>query len=139
MASALDPAVVYERGLRHPEALTAAERLVFLLMEFETLMNMEGWDDFFTSRWSHYYPEMKQGLGAAGDTDSLEVLQDYERHLQERNVALEPRAIDSFLAAQDDEYFKKCRDWREDYGELSEKRWSKVRDYLGKLGFELRA
>jgi hypothetical protein len=138
-ATVLNPAVVFPRGLRDPEGLTVAERLVFILMEFEALMDMEGWDHFFTSTWSRYYPELKRGLAAAGDLESLEVLEDYEQHLRERNVALEPGAIDAFIVAQSDDYFRECRDWRDDYSELSEQRWRKVREHLGTLGLELQA
>lgn len=138
-ATVLDPADIYERGLRDPEGLTSAERLVFILMELETLMDMEGWDHFFTSKSARYYPELKQGLVASGDTDSLEVLEDYERHLSERNVPFHPSAIEDFLGAQDEKYLNNCRDWREDYSRLSERRWRKLREYLGTLGFALQA
>lgn len=138
-ASVLDPTAVYKRGLRDPEGLTAAERLVFVLMEFETLMDMEGWDDFFTSKWLRYYPELKRGLAAADDTESLAVLDDYEQHLKERNVALEADAIGAFLVAQSEEYFRGCRDWRDEYSRLSDRRWRKVTDHLRTLGLELQA
>jgi hypothetical protein len=138
MPTQLNPDTIFERGLHAPQDLSSAQRLVFLLMHLEALMDMEGWDHFFTSRRSaHYYPELKQGLTSAGDLRSLEVLEDYERHLAERNVALDPHAIDTFLTAQDENYFKSCRDWREHYSQLSEERWDRVARYLRTLGFEL--
>jgi hypothetical protein len=129
----------YSRGQGEFASLTPDERLVFLLVQFETLMDMEGWDDFFTSKWSPYYSELKQGLVLAGDRDSLEVFEDYEEHLRTRGVSLDPEALDAFLTAQNNAYFESCRDWRDDYTDLATQRWSKVSEYLRAHGITLRA
>ena len=134
----LDTSINFKRGLENPDSLSPAERLVYLLMNFEALMNMEGWDHFFS--YDHeirYYNELKEGLKTAGDFESVEVLEDYERHLSENGVALSPEAIDAFLCRQGDDYFRDCRDWRDDYSKLDTNRWQKVSDYLARLGIAL--
>jgi hypothetical protein len=128
--TSLDADEVLQRGLSDCESLSLLERLVFLLLEFEVLMDMEGWDDFFTSRWSAYYPELKQGLVLAADEKSVEILDDYETHLKGHGVVLEPSALDKFLCSRENQYFVNCRDWRDDYAKLGSHRWSKVREFL---------
>jgi hypothetical protein len=135
----LDPDEIFRRGHEDCVSLTPHERLVFLLLEFEGLMNMEGWDDFFTSRWSSYYPELEQGLLLAGDNESLAVLQDYETHLKAHGTSLDPSVLDAFLEGQSRDYFANCRDWREAYTRLSDRRWSKIRSYLESHGLSLLA
>lgn len=135
----IDPTEVFVRGHSSLAGLTHHERLVFLLSEFETLMIMEGWDDFFTSRWAEHYPEMKTGLSLTNDHQSVAILDDYESHLRTNGVPLESAAIDSFLARQESKYFTTCRDWRDDYLRLSEIRWSKVTSYLKANGITLLA
>jgi hypothetical protein len=126
----LSPDEILNRGFGDFESLAPLERIVFVLLEFECLMEMEGWDDFFTSKWSCYYPEMKRGLLLAGDLESLEVLQDYETHLIDHGVSLDPSSLDAFLCSQNTDYFTTCRDWNEDYSQLKDHRWRKIRDYL---------
>lgn len=133
----LDPMTVYERGLAQPEALTGDERLVYLLMDVEACMDMEGWDHFFMTDNIRYYQELKHGLHVIGDSDSLEVIEDYEEHLRANGVAMEPDAIASWLRNQDDEYLQGCRDWREDYAKLTGTRWDKVKGYLHRRDIEL--
>lgn len=135
----LDIHAVYSRGLADPKSLTPQERLVYLLVDLETSADMEGWDHFFMYPRMEFYPELLGGLKAAGDTASLEVLQDYEQHFIERGVAFDPGAISRFLVDASEEYFQSCRDWRKDYSRLTEVRWQKVADYLGHYGYTIMA
>ena len=137
MSTPLVRRIVYDRGLSDAESLSREERLVYLLVDLEICMDMEGWDHFFMSSGMHYYREFVDGLRAAGDTASPEVLQDYERHFRERGVPFEADAIDSFLCDAPDSYFESLRDWREDYSRLSEIRWQKVTEYLDRHGYIL--
>lgn len=139
MSTPFDIHAVYSRGLKDPKRLTPQERLVYLLVDLETCADMEGWDHFFIYSMMEFYPELLDGLKAAGDTASLEILQDYEQHFIERGVAFKPEAINDFLGGASDEYFQLCRDWREDYSRLTEIRWQKVADYLSHYGYTIMA
>src|ERR1700722_11029429 len=103
MSETLDPREIYDRGLRDLSCLRGAERLLFMLQDFDNLMEMEGWDHFFLSD-SHllWYSEMKTWLGAIDDAASSAVLGDYEGYLKARGVALSPREIANFLNSEDD-------------------------------------
>src|SRR4051794_14025509 len=103
---------VMKRGFPDITALAVEERFVYLLVQLETLMNMEGWDDFFTSAYMRYYDELVSGLALAGDLDSLEVLKDYEQHFSILNVSFTAEAIDQFLCHPPAGYLQQCRDWR---------------------------
>lgn len=137
MGKTLDPSQVYQRGLEEFDALSKEERLVFLLMDLETCMCMEGWEHFFTTDKVDHYAEMKAGLKAAGDRSSLEVIEDFEQHLRSNGVPMEADAIESWACAQGDDYFANCRDWREDFEELTEVRWKKIKASLKKHGINL--
>jgi hypothetical protein len=128
---------VYKRGIANPDNLDSDERLVYLLMELETYMDMEGWDHFFTTDKMRYYAELKGGLKSAGDKQSLEVLEHYEHYLRALGVEMQPNAIDAFLCVRDDSELDSCRDWRTDYNRLNDVRWQKVRVYLRGRGVEL--
>ncbi len=85
----LDPKEVFERGLRDASSLKRTERLVFILQEFDILMEMEGWDHFFLcDHHFAWYSEMKEWLHMIGDAGSLAVLEDYEAHLEARGIPL---------------------------------------------------
>lgn len=129
----LSPLEVYRQGLKAPEALTAEERLVYLLLELETYADMEGWDHFFTTPLMRYYDELRSGLQAIGDPDSVGVLDHYAAFLSSHGVAMEPGAIEQFCCDQGTE----AHDWREDYGRHAETRWRRVREWLGQRGIEL--
>ncbi|WP_038170006.1 hypothetical protein [Verrucomicrobium sp. BvORR106] len=139
MIAILDIQAVYSRGLTDPKSLTSQERLVYLLVDLETCADMEGWDHFFMHSGIEYYPEILAGLRAAGDMESLEILQDYERALREHGVAFDSDAIGDFMCNASDEYLQSCRDWREDYSRLAEARWQKVKDYLSQYGYTIMA
>jgi hypothetical protein len=133
----LDPLPVYSRGLADPNSLTPHERMVYLLIDLEALMDMEGWDEFFTSHVVRDQEELKSALKMIGDFDSLEVIEHYERHFSEHDVAFEPQAIDSFLCRCGPDYLRNCRDWRKDYSQFTEARWRKVSEFLHQRGIEL--
>lgn len=137
-AKTLDPTDVYKRGLEDPASLSPEERFVYLLMELETLMNMEGWDHFFTSEHLMlYYGELNRGLELAEDDKSLAILKDYEEHLTGHRIELKANAIADFLSKQNDDYLTSCRDWRNDFEELTEGRWQKVTAWLNSRGIRL--
>lgn len=134
----LDVVATYERGLDNPDALTLEERLIYLLLEIENLAAMEGWDHFFIYDYGRYFGEVKDGLRAVRDVDSLAILEDYERQLLQQGAAsMEPDDVHAFLRQQNDAYFESDRDWREEYDSLTESRWLKVKEYLRSKGMEL--
>ena len=133
----LDAMEVYERGLRDAESLTHAERLVYVLVELETYADMEGWDHFFTTDKLRSDPELKAGLVSSGDSESVEVLEDYERYLASHGVPLEADAIEEFLCSQSNNDLANCRDWHEDYSRLGPARWEKVKAHLRRGGLAL--
>jgi hypothetical protein len=139
MATVVDPMEIYDKGLRDFASLRGAERLVFMLQDFDNLMEMEGWDHFF--RYKDYfiwYSEMKDWLRKIGAHESLAVLNDYESHLEARGVTLSPREIESFLNSQDDAYLGSCPDWRNQYCHLRGSRWARASAYLESQGLDLR-
>jgi len=127
----LDAIAIYEKGLADLSELDGVERLVFMLQDFDNLMDMEGWDHFFLHE-SHFawYPEMKDWLHTIGDTASLAVLTDYEAYLKERLVRLSPSEIERFLSFQDNASMNAAPDWRHQYSELKAARWAKALAYL---------
>jgi hypothetical protein len=128
----------YLKALKDINALTSEERQVFILMEFETLMIMEGWDHFFTYDWHlKFYPELKQTLQIIDDNDSLSVLNNYEQHLYEKGVPIEAKAIENFVFSQELSYFRNSPDWTKLYNEFAEERWNKMSKYLAKKGIIL--
>lgn len=138
MSTALDTVDIFHRGNENLSSLHGAERLVFMLQDFDLLMEMEGWDHFFI--YDHYfawYSEFKEWLNTIDDRRSLAVLEDYERHLVDRGISLLPEAIDEFLSLQDDAYLNSCPDWREQFLELTKYRWARARAYLRGEGLEL--
>ena len=139
MSTPLDIDAVYRRGLADAKSLTPEERLVFLIVDIQICADMEGWDHFFVYSGMQYYQELIAGLKAAGDVESLEVLQDYEQHFRERGIAFESEAISDFLRDPPPEYLSSCRDWREDYTRLTDVRWKKVQDYLSSHGYTVMA
>ncbi len=131
------PMDLYERGMADADSLTPEERYVYIIMEIETLSELEGWDGFFLSPMVRFLPEAKQHMAAAGDRKSLAVLDDYESHLWAADISMEPEAIKAFLDAQDDEYRNARRDWRAAFDELVDSRWELARAYLLARGIEL--
>src|SRR5690606_41187886 len=97
MTHQLDPSDIYQRGLDDLDSLEGPERLVFMLQDFDNMMEMEGWDhSFMNENHFRWYPEMKDWLKTIGDEASLAVLEDYESHLQARGVRLDPDEIQDF-------------------------------------------
>ena len=134
----LDASEIFERGLNDPQSLMPEERLVYLVRELEILADMEGWDQFFVSTTSApYFEEMKAGLSAVGDLDSLAVLNDYEHQLSEQGIVMEPAPLGRFLATRSDDYFANDRDWCEEFSDFQEQRWEKIRQYLSERGIRL--
>jgi hypothetical protein len=138
MSQTYDLIEINERGLQDKSTLNATEMALFILLEFDLLMEMEGWDHFFLYQ-HHFdgYEPMKSWLRKIGDEESLGFLADYESHLAQRGVSLVPRAIELFLNAQDDAYLNACPDWREQYVVLGERRWDKTSSYLERQGIAL--
>lgn len=131
----IDASDVFERGLKNPDALTEAELMVFLFLDLQIIMEMEGWDHFFATDRMRFYPQLKSGLQRIGDAESLRVIEDYEALLGTHGVPMESDAIDSYVCgglAEDD-----TRDWREEYLAHTEQRWELVRRYLVQRGFQL--
>jgi hypothetical protein len=138
MTQVLDPMDIYERGLRDLSSLRGEERLVFMFQDFDNLMEMEGWDHFFT--YEHHfiwYAEMTESLRKIGDEASLCVLENYENHLKARGVGMSPGEIRTFLNSTADDYLAACPDWCGQYCELREDRWTKANTYFRNQGVEL--
>ena len=136
MPKLLEAIEIYERGLRELSSLMRPERLVYMLLEFENIMEMEGWDHFFVYE-QHFawYSELKQWLRTTDNTESLAVLDDYEAHLMTHGIEMSPSAVERFLDVQGDDYFQTCPDWRRQYCELKCARWKKAAAYLESQGF----
>jgi hypothetical protein len=138
MATILDPMDIYDRGLRDLSCLQGPDRLVFMLHDFDNLMEMEGWDHFFLYEHHFFwYSEMKDWLRTIGDKASLAVLQDFESHVRVHGVALVPPEFESFLNAGGDAYLRTGPDWRMQYCELRPARWAQASAYLEGQGLRL--
>ena len=138
MSTSLDIQDVCDRGFRDATSLTSEERFIYLLADLELLREMEGWDHFFmTDRMMIYYRELIAGLEASGDSVSIEILQDYERHFSKYGVAFEPSAIRAFLSQESEGYMSSCRDWSSEFELAKETRWDKVEAYLTRCGYTL--
>lgn len=128
----------YQKGLKNIDELTPEERQIYILMEFETLMDMEGWEHFFIYDWHlKFCSELKQTLQVIDDSDSLSFLNQYELHLHEKSIPLEAEAIENFVFSQSESYFVNSPDWRELYSQFTEERWNKMSRYLAKKGITL--
>ncbi|MCI0641028.1 MAG: hypothetical protein L0Y70_18285 [Gemmataceae bacterium] len=129
---------IYDRGLRNLSVLQGVERLVFMLQDFDNLMEMESWDHFFRHE-CHFiwYSEMKEWLRTIGAQESLVVLDNHEAHLKARGVELSPSEIETFLNSQDEAYMRACPDWRRQYCELRGVRWAKASAFLESQGLKL--
>jgi hypothetical protein len=145
MATLLDPLDIYDRGIHDLSCLQGVERLVFMLMDFDYLMDMESWDHFFIHEW-HFiqYAEMKDWLRTIGDEASLAVLEDYEAFLKSHGVAVSSREIESFWNSHEydahvDAYLPAgALYWEHPYRDLSPVRWAKATAYLEARGLRLR-
>ena len=107
----VDPMDVYQRGLKDPDSLSEEELIVYLLIELETEMDMEGWDHFFTTDKLRYYPKLKSALQLIGDLASLRVINGYEAFLRSYGVPMRPDAITAFFRDRSAE-IAHDRDWR---------------------------
>lgn len=129
---------VYERGLRDLSSLQGAERLVFMLQDFDNLMEMEGWVHFFIYENDFiWYFEMKEWLQIIGDRASLAVLEDFEAQLKAHGVPLSPSEFEGFLSSGGDVYLRACPDWEAQYCELRSTRWARASAYLESQGLIL--
>ena len=137
MSTLLTIESVCRRGFKDAASLTQPERFLYLLADLETLRDMEGWDDFFTTDRMRYYHDLITGLEASGDSVSVEILRDYERHFSKWGVAFEPAAISKFLSEVPDGYVSTCRDWQSEFELAKEDRWNKVEEYLKRCGYEI--
>lgn len=138
MARLLDPLAIYDRGLADLNNLAGPERLVFMLQDFDNLMEMEGWDHFFL--YEHHlawYAEMKEWLRQIGDEASLAVLSDYESHVSSEGFELSPAGIEALLRSKDNEYYRSCPDWCGQYCALREDRWARASAFLTSHGLAL--
>lgn len=135
----IDPAEVCDRGLRDPDALRGPERLVFILQEFDILMEMEGWVHFFLyERHFTWYDEMKDWLRHIGDEESLAVLLAYESWMRERGFDATPSAVERWLQKPGAVELREP-DWVNEYTAMRERRWERARAHLAENGYLLRA
>lgn len=134
----IDPAEVYVRGLRDPDALRGPERLVFILQEFDILMEMEGWVHFFRyERHFSWYGEMKDWLRHIGDQESLAVLLAYESWMRERGFDTTPAAVERWLGRRDGVELPEP-DWIDAYTTIRARRWERAQAWLAEHGYGLR-
>jgi hypothetical protein len=138
MMTFLDPIGIYDRGVKDLASLAGAERLIFMLQDFDILIEMEGWDHFFLHE-HHFiwYSEMREWLRIIGDFASLAVLDSYETHLKTNGVALSPIEIERLLNTQDNSSLQCCVDWGGQYCDLKEFRWAKASAYLEGQGLRM--
>lgn len=139
MPTVLTLSAVYDRGLADLEKLVGVERLVFMLLDFDTLMIMEGWSHFFLHE-HHFawYAEMKDWLQQIGDHESLVILNEYESDVCSRGCEVSPEGIEELFLADDVDYYHRCADWCDRYSALDQARWAKAGDFLSLRGFELK-
>lgn len=133
----IDPADVYHRGLRDPDKLRGPERLVFILQEFDILLEMEGWAHFFLyERHFAWYDEMKDWLLRIRDEESLAVLLAYESWMRERGFGVTPTAMETWveIGASPD---VPEPDWADGYTAIREQRWERARAHLAECGHTL--
>jgi len=138
MATILDPLEIYDRGLQDLSVLQGPDRLVFMLQDFDNLMEMEGWDHFF--RYEHHfawYGEMKEWLHLIAERESLAVLESFETYLDGRGVPLLPDSMESPTSTNDPDYESKCVQWCSLYSEGRGRRWARAAAYLRSQGVEL--
>jgi hypothetical protein len=128
---------VYDKKTRSFATLDAFECMVYCVHELETYSAMEGWDAFFMGSRAHLYPAVRDTLARIGDTSSLLVLDDYERHLAAHGVRFEPRAIERFVAREEAEDKFASLDWAALFGRVEPERWSLLQSYLESHGVEL--
>jgi hypothetical protein len=136
----LDPQEMYHRALgsNDPAAvLDEVEMLVFVVMDLETYMDMEGWDAFFVGNQSHLYPLLRQCLTAAGAARSLAVIDDYVAYHSTRGVPFEPEAIDELACRETEAVLRARPDWRSHFSDASGERWLRIGEYLRSRGIEL--
>jgi hypothetical protein len=140
MAKLLDPLATYDRGLSDLDSLVGAERLVFMLQDFDNLMEMEGWDHYFLHK-HHFawYGEMKRWLHQIGAEGSLAVLNNYESHVRSKGFEVSPSDIESLLTSEDELDHRSCPDWRDQYCALREDRWEKAIAFLRDQGIILQS
>lgn len=138
MKTRLDPLAIYKRGLADLDSLDGVERWLFMLQDFDNLMEMEGWDHFFLYE-DHFswYAEMKEWLRQVGDEASLAVLGDYESHVLARGFDVSPAGIEAWLHAEE-EALSGHPDWRDQYCALREARWERGVAYLAGQGFAVK-
>lgn len=138
MITPLDPGDIYDRGLNELKALVGPERLVFMLQDFDNMMEMEGWEHFFL--YEHHfawYAEMKDWLSRMGAPSSLGVLSSFESYVRAKGFELSPSGIEAMLATHEEAEAEDGPDWREKYCELRDERWSAAATYLETQGFAL--
>ncbi len=138
MATLLDPHDIYDRGLDDLDSLRGPERLVFMLQDFDNMMEMEGWEHFFL--YEHHfawYEEMQDWLNRIGAASSLAVLSSYETYVHAAGFELSPAGIEAMLEAQEDAETQEGPDWCERYCDLREERWTAAAAFLVTQGFEL--
>jgi hypothetical protein len=138
MTVPLDPLAVYDKGLASLARLVGVERLVFMLQDFDNLMEMEGWDHFFV--YEHHfawYAEMKEWLGQIGASTSLAVLDDYESHVRSMGFEVLPAGIEALMRSRNEASYQGCPDWCARYCALREDRWMRATAFLSSQGVSL--
>lgn len=131
MATEVNVQAVYEKGLEDLTSLQTHERLIFVLLDFETLMDMEGWDHFFMYEHSlAHYPELKEWLLKIEDHASFAVLQKFEQCVNDPQALSSADAYERYCSSVSDTERINGPDWRKDYSNLSEQRWGKVAEFL---------
>ena len=138
MAAPLDPMTIYDRGLAGLDSLVGVERLIFMLQDFDNLMEMEGWDHFFL--YEHHfvwYAEMKEWLRTIRETASLAVLGDYEGHVISKGFEFSPTGIDGLLRSKDEPYYRNCPNWCDQYCAFRASRWANASAYVESQGLML--
>ena len=133
-----DTYTILDKGFENEESLNSDEWTIFIILYFESLADMEGWDHFFSYK-MNWYPILIETLDLIKDTESLSVINNYKKHITDQNIEFTSEAIDTFLLNADDKYFDSCPDWREDFSDLSGKRWELLSQYFNKSGLKIKA
>ena len=128
---------ILDKGLQREESLSEIEWPIYIVAYFESIMNMEGWDHFFTHNMK-WLPQLKKFLSVVGDFESMKVIQSYKKHFEELGIHFSTQEIEAFLAQATDEYLDNCPDWCEQFDNAYEHRWELICKHYNSLGITVK-
>ena len=129
---------IVDKGFENEDNLNRNEWKIFIISYFESLMDMEGWDHFFSYK-MEWYQLLVETLNEINDEKSLNIIYKYKKHVTDQNIEFTSQAIDDFLCNADEADFDSCPDWRAEFSDLMDKRRELVALHFKKMGITLKA